>query len=341
MAGRFAVALGRVASQSAAMDHIEFAYALDGAEPGRKLEQEEEIVAQLEADALAWVHLQADHELTAGWMAQHLTFVEPTTRRALVAKVTRPRAFALEDGLMVILRGVNTNAGQEPEDMVSLRLFLNPSRIISLAVRPLGSVNELRDQIAAGKGPQSAGGFLVALVEQLGRRIDAQVLDLSERVDDLEEAVIRAPSPGQRALVVDYRQEVIDLRRFLVPQREAVGWLAQVGHAVLGKADRRRLAEAHDRLVRVVEELEAMRDALVVLRDEIEAMVQEKLNRNLYLLSILSAIFLPLGFLTGLMGINLAGMPGAEAPWAFWTFTGLLALVAVVQFWILWKMKWI
>ena len=331
---RFWVCLG-------GMDHIEFAIALDGASRGTQLKDEAEIIARLKADDLAWVHLHADHEVTPGWMAEHLTFVEPPTRKALTAEVTRPRAFAVDDGLMVILRGMNLNPGSEPEDMVSLRLFLNPARIISLSRRPLKSVTELREQIAVSRGPETPGAFLANLVDRLGTRIDDAVMQLADQVDDLEEEVIAAPRPDHRAKVVSHRQEVIDLRRYLAPQRDALAWLAHVGHPVLTKADRRRLAEAHDRLVRVVEELESMRDALVVLRDEIEAVVQEKLNRNLYLLSILSAIFLPLGFLTGLMGINLGGMPGAEGRWAFWVFTFLLALVAGLQLWILRRLKWI
>ncbi|MCO6385016.1 zinc transporter ZntB [Oceanicola sp. 502str15] len=323
------------------MEHIEFAYCLNGPDAGKRLDSEDHIVARLKADELAWLHLLADHPDTDPWMEEVLDFVEPPTRAALTAKSTRPRASVQEDGLVVILRGVNLNPGEDVEDMVSLRVFLNPARIITLSRRPLRSVSELREEVAAAEGPQSVGSFLASLVERLGGRIDETLFELAERVDLLEDAVIGAPAPEQRAQVVDERQEVIDLRRFLGPQRDAIGQLASGGHAMLSKSDRRRLAEAHDRLVRAVEELDAMRDRLIVLKDEIDAAVQDKLNRNLYLLSILSAIFLPLGFLTGLMGINLGGMPGAESPWAFWVFTGALAVVGALQLWVLRRLRWI
>ena len=322
------------------MEHIEFAYSLNGAGAGRRLENEAEVLARLKADDLAWVHLKADHPDTDGWMEGALDFVEPPTRAALTAPATRPRTSVQEDGLVVILRGVNLNPGEEIEDMVSLRVFLNPARIITLSRRPLRSLAELREAVEKGEGPARVGEFLVSLVERLGARIDDAILALSERVDEMEDAVIAGPAPEQRAQILDDRQEVIDLRRYLGPQRDAIGALGGAGQGMLSKAERRRLAEAHDRLVRAVEELDAMRDRLIVLKDEIEASVQERLNRNLYLLSILSAIFLPLGFLTGLMGINLGGMPGAENPWAFWIFTGMLAGVAALQVWILRRLRW-
>ncbi|QDC11036.1 zinc transporter ZntB [Oceanicola sp. D3] len=323
------------------MEHIEFAYCLNGPDAGQRLDSEAHIVTSLKADELAWLHLVADHPETDPWMEEVLDFVEPPTRAALTAKSTRPRTSVQEDGLVVILRGVNLNPGEEVEDMVSLRVFLNPARIITLSRRPLLSLTDLRREVEAGEGPQSAGTFLAALVEHLGGRIDGALFDLAERVDALEDAVIATPDPAQRGQVVDERQEVIDLRRYLGPQRDAIGLLVSGGHAMLSKSDRRRLNEAHDKLVRAVEELDAMRDRLIVLKDEIDSAVQDRLNRNLYLLSILSAIFLPLGFLTGLMGINLGGMPGAESGAAFWVFTGALCVVAVGQFWVLRRLKWI
>lgn len=323
------------------MEHVEFAYSLSGPSAGTLLESQAEIVAQLKAEDLAWLHLRSDHPATTAWMEEVLDFVEPPTRAALTAAATRPRSSVQEDGLVVILRGVNLNPGEEIEDMVSVRVFLNPARIITLSRRQLRSIAELREAVVAGRGPGTAGSFLTGLVERLGGRIDAAILELGERVDILEDAVVAAPGQEQRGRIVDARQEVIDLRRYLGPQRDAIATLAGAGHAMLSKTDRRRLGEAQDKLIRAVEELDAMRDRLILLKDEIDAAVQEKLNRNLYLLSILSAIFLPLGFLTGLMGINLGGMPGAQSDWAFWEFTGLLVVVAAVLFWVLRRLRWI
>lgn len=323
------------------MEHIEFAYCLNGPQAGQRIDDHDHIVAKLKADELAWLHLVADHPETDPWMEEVLDFVEAPTRASLIAKSTRPRASVQEDGLVVILRGVNLNPGEEVEDMVSLRVFLNPARIITLSRRPLRSVYDMRKAVEAGEGPANVGAFLANLVERIGERIDEALFELAERVDILEDAVIADPAPTQRGQVVDERQEVIDLRRYLGPQRDAIGQLASGGHPMLSKHDRRRLGEAHDRLVRAVEELDAMRDRLIVLKDEIDSAVQDRLNRNLYLLSILSAIFLPLGFLTGLMGINLGGMPGAASPWAFWIFTGGLVVVGVLQIWVLRRLKWV
>ena len=84
-----------------------------------------------------------------------------------------------------------------------------------------------------------------------------------------------------------------------------------------------------------------MRERMALVRDELAGQLSDRLNRNMYLLSILSALFLPLGFLTGLFGINVAGMPGAEVSHAFWYFSGGLVVVVGLQLAILRKLHWI
>ena len=105
--------------------------------------------------------------------------------------------------------------------------------------------------------------------------------------------------------------------------------------------DLRHLAEELDALERVVEDADAMRDRMALVRDELASQLSDRLNRNMYLLSILSALFLPLGFLTGLFGINVAGLPGAGDPKAFWMFCGVLAGVAGLQLFVLRRLRWI
>jgi zinc transporter len=61
----------------------------------------------------------------------------------------------------------------------------------------------------------------------------------------------------------------------------------------------------------------------------------------MYLLSIISAIFLPLGFFTGLLGVNVGGIPGTENPNAFYIFSGFLVVVVILQFIYFRKKKWI
>jgi zinc transporter len=68
--------------------------------------------------------------------------------------------------------------------------------------------------------------------------------------------------------------------------------------------------------------------------------MSEQMNSRMYVLSVVAAIFLPLGFLTGLLGINVGGIPGAEYPLAFGIFIGMLVLVVILQLLIFRWRRW-
>ncbi|WGH79163.1 zinc transporter ZntB [Jannaschia ovalis] len=313
------------------------ATALEGAALGQALEGAE----------LAWAHLPFDPDAPApqqDWMAAHVPGLDATTRTALTGETTRPRALAAGAGLMVVLRGVNLNAGAEPEDMVSCRIYLDARRIVTLARRPLRSIAALSERIAAGKGPETPGGFLHDLAEELILRIEDTLERLEDDTDALEDLVeaadlTAADATRARGEAARLRRAVLGMRRHIAPQRDALAAAAAALPDLIVKHDRRRLLEVQERHQRAVEELDAMAGRLTLVRDEIKAEQDERTNRNLYVLSVLSALFLPLGFLTGLLGINLGGIPGAESPWGFAAFCAILTVIFVLQVIVLMRMR--
>ncbi|KAF0674520.1 zinc transporter ZntB [Profundibacterium mesophilum] len=322
-------------------DHIQFAYALSGGERGRSLHEDAEIANALRQPDLAWLHMAASHEETRPWIEEHLSYLDPSILGALLAQETRPRVMAFEEGLLVILRGINLNPGAEPEDMVSIRIWLDAARIVSLSQRYLRSLWEVAEAAGSGDGPRAPSDFLETLLQKIIGRIETHLSDLDDRVDELEETVIDGADPRLRVQITDMRLETTELRRYISPQRDALADLVRAPVTWFDEADRRRLGELHQRMVRSVEELDSIRERLQTLRDELANAMDERLNRNLYALSMISAIFLPLGFLTGLMGINLGGIPGAENPNAFWIFTGGVTVLMVAMLGVLRWLRWI
>ena len=108
----------------------------------------------------------------------------------------------------------------------------------------------------------------------------------------------------------------------------------------LNQHDRRSMQENFDRTLRFVEDLDAIRERAQIIKDELANALSDRINKNMYVLSIIAAIFLPLGFLTGLLGINVGGIPGADNDQAFMIFMGILIVLVGAQIWLFKKMKW-
>lgn len=287
-----------------------------------------------------WVHLDRKDLTAQRWLAEE-TAVDEITRAALLAEETRPRTLVRGSGLLVVLRGVNLNPDAEPDDMISIRMYLQERRIISLRHRHLMAIDDLKAQIEDGHGPEDPGEFLVDLAHCLLRRMATSMADLEERVDSLDERIMTEAGASLRAEIADIRREVIALRRYLAPQRDAVARLQTEKVSWLTDVHRERLREIADRTTRRVEDLDEARDHAAVAHEELSGRMAEQMNRTMYILAIVAAVFLPLGLITGLLGINVGGMPGTEHSHAFWIVCGLLGVMAAFQWWLFKKMKWL
>lgn len=303
----------------------------------------DKILDGLKSQDLAWVHLDADHEGTKPWLETELSFLDPFIVSALTAEETRPRVTKIGDGVMLILRGMNFNEGQADEDMVSVRLYADSERIISLTKRPVRSILEIADGMNANTAPKSAGQFLQHLIYGLSKRVDNAVARVDDQMDDTERLFVDKPDIGEH----DYRRDLsvirmkaIKIRRHLAPQREALFELKSADVKWLNDVDKRSIFESYNRTVRAVEELDAVRERAQIIKDEISSGLSEKLNRNTYVLSLIAAIFLPLGFLTGLFGINIGGLPGIESGSAFWVFCISMIVLVGIQIIVFKKLKW-
>ena len=189
-----------------------------------------------------WVHLDGTADAAARWLTDESGLPE-TVPPALLAEETRPRTNVIGDGVVVNLRGVNLNPGADPEDMVSIRLWVDGDRVISTRIRRLMSMSDV--VAALDREPLDGSGDLLArLADALVSRVNDVIDDLDERVASLEERVLREPDRSMRATLGDLRREAISLRRYLAPQREALGrlqgerlsWLTDMDRPVCGRS---------------------------------------------------------------------------------------------------------
>lgn len=307
--------------------------------PGARVLAWEEVQGWQPGDGVLWVHLDYSQTDATDWVRQD-SGMGSVEASAILAAETRPRSLVLEHGLLVILRGVNQNPGADPEDMVSVRLWMDDQRIISTGQRKLLAIDDLRQRITQGRGPGSPGEFLVHLGELISERIGDVVDDMQDQVDSLEEEVVTGNYQELRFALSSVRRQAVGLRRYLAPQREALGRLFNERSVLLDDVVRMRIRELADRMTRYIEDLDEARDRASVTHEELLNRLAELTNRRMYLLTMIAAIFLPLSFLTGLLGINVGGIPGSDYSAAFAIVVLVLVLVGAGQWLFLRWRKW-
>jgi zinc transporter len=327
------------AREAAEADGLICAYLFDGKGGGRELTWEG-VRAWTPAQGTIWIHLNRTRR-SAELFVREEAGLEPEVVSALLADDTRPRVARHGDGFLVNLRGVNVNPGAEPEDMISLRCWVESKRLITTRARRLMAVQELREDIAAGRGPLDDMDCLFRLARLILSRVGVVLEELDDGIDALEDEVIMGETQNARDRLSILRRRAITMRRHLAPQRDALIRLEAETHVLMDARDAAQFRELADTTTRYVEDLDSIRERAVVIQDEIMNRLTERQNRHSYTLSVVAAIMLPLSFITSLFGVSFTYVPFGTSPDAFLNLVVLLAVVAVVQILVFRIMRWL
>ena len=291
-------------------------------------------------DGAMWVHFDVADEGASAWLTED-SGIPPLAAEILLAEETRPRTVAIDNGIVVVLRGVNTNPGDDPEDMVSVRAWIDENRVISTRRRRLLSVVDIASALDVGEGPGSPATLLTMLVERLAERIGDFVDAIETRLESAEADIVGSVDPAFRIQLASTRRQIAAVRRFLAPQREALDRLTRQSTNILEESDIHALRQESDRTTRYIEDLDLARERTAVLQEELQTQLAQQQNTRMYVLSVVAALFLPLTFVTGLLGMNVGGLPGVDSPVGFIASVVVMGVLGVLLLALFRWMKWL
>jgi zinc transporter len=296
---------------------------------GHEVDAAEACSARKSPAVFVWVHLDGREQDTLQWLQDH-GGMPTTVIYALTAMETRPRSEAIEDGALINLRGpaADDDKSKNGEDtLVSIRVWVEQARAISVSFHPLKGIDRLVDQMKAGE-IKDPGDLVSHLAMIITKQVDPVISDLADLVDECELKLEPEHAFETRRRIAAARSDAIAFRRFVAPQRQALTQLAELDAPWLEDDDRLHLREAADRFARMAEDLEAVRERSALIHEQLTDLRSEQLEKRALLLSIVALIFLPLTFLTGLLGMNVDGIPDAHEPWAFWGVVAFCVIIA-------------
>jgi len=275
-----------------------------------------------------WMHLSRDDDIR-GIMAQ-LSDIPDMALNAFMASETRPRCTLFGDGALINLRGMGEQLLGDNDPLVSIRLWAQTGRIFTLSYRRLGIFDDVVGLMYAGQ-LHDPGDVISALAVAITEALDPDVAELNDGLDNIESHIDEHGAISTRTKVSKIRATAIAYRRFLSPQRQAMERLMTAPASWIEPDDRLHLQEAADRCARMVEELEAVRERAALAHEGLTDLRAEHMNRQGLILAVVALIFLPLTFFTGLLGMNVEGIPFAREPWAFWGVVAFCTTLAMAM----------
>jgi zinc transporter len=282
-----------------------------------------------------WVHLNLNDAATQAWL--HCRPWPPGVIEMIAAPIQRGKLFITEDLIYGHLRDFRDKADPAFLQAGSLCIGASSKLLITGRRIPLLSIEELRRRVEA-KTVVLANPF--GLITEFFRALNDIGEGLLQKASDqlrlIESKVLRRGGAGLRETLLAMRRDSLGIARDMAYKRTAMLELARE-HPVFFPVDEfDRLKQQIHRYAALVEDAQEYAEQCQCLLEEFRAQIEEKTNRNLYLLTMFSAIFLPATLIASIWGMNVGGIPFNGSPNGFWAVGGLIAasfaLVAIVLF---------
>lgn len=305
-------------------------YVVDGA--GQLLPlSADRIDEALEAeDCVVWLHFDQTDPTTRAWIVQS-PYVPETAKAVLLSPDSHMRIEPAGSGLTGVVGDLHHEFSQRSDHLDVLRFYLDNDRLISARREPMTAIDKLQRSLGEGLRMERPVGLLAQFLHHVTDTLGDIMLDLSDALDRLEEEVADGRGSDAIERLNRARKVAARLRRHMAPQQHTlVGLMARLP-GWIGEGEAMLLRNAIERLGALGHDLELVQERARLLQEQRSARLMEQTNRNLYILSIVTALALPPTVISGIFGMNLGGMPAMQDPRGFWYGLGFMAATVIVS----------
>ena len=311
----------------------------------KQLNTPEECTPYLDRESVSWVDVQGLGSADILHRLGKVFGLHPLVLEDVVNVPERPKIEDYDDQLLIISRMV------VPKERVcgfyseQVSLVLGKHYLLTVQEEPEHDCLEgVRSRIQKGKGLIRSSGADYLAYALLDAIIDGffPVLELyGDRIEELEEEVIIKPTPKTLQKIYKIKRELLQLRRAIWPQRDAINSLIREGNDLISDEVRIYLRDCYDHAVQVMDMVETYRELATGLMDVYLSAVSNKMNEVMKFLTVVSAIFIPLTFIVGVYGMNFEYMPELKWHWGYWVCWAVMVAIALGLIFFFWRKGWL
>jgi len=300
----------------------------------RRVESVREVAEFRDTHPVIWINVDGlGDPATVRWLGERFD-LHPLALEDVTNTHQRPKAEEYGHTYYIVARMLHfTGAGLETEQF---SIFLGEGFVITFQETHGDCFDPVRQRIRSGRQQIRGGGADYLAYALLDALVDSNFPILerySDRIDDLEEVALVHPDQRAMARIYSLKRELLVLRRSIWPLREALGTLLRDPTDLFQESTRLYLRDVQDHTVQIVDLVENHRETATSLLDLYLSSISHRMNEVMKVLTIIATIFIPLGFIAGVYGMNFDpevsrwNMP--ELSWAY-GYPAAIALMAAI-----------
>jgi zinc transporter len=302
-------------------------------------------------DAVAWLSASqhdTENHLSTEFIWLHFNSAQASAEKWMHANLSLPDVFyeTLNDGsrstriedvadnLIAVLNDVAFKFTFEPSEISTLWMCVNQRILISARTRPLHSIDQLRHAVKRGECFNSSMSLLTHLMHDQGEILVQIVREATLQVDVIEDGLLSGALKNKRGELGKLRRVLVRLQRLLAPEPAALFRFLHQAPSWIAAHDLDELRQSTEEFALVIIDLTALQERIKLLQEEMAAQASEQTNRSLYTLTILTVLALPINIVTGLLGMNVGGIPMAQSSHGFFAIVCIVVLFILVVCWL-------
>ena len=215
--------------------------------------------------------------------------------------------------MLLVIRDFTYEDESDPSEVATLWCYARRHLLITARLHALKSSDELRQRMRTGIAATSGIDLAMQLLDIRTARIKQLASEMTHQLDDIEDEILAGNIRQQRELLGRARRLCARLRREYAPERADLGRVLHRSAHPLAETDRSVLESSVENLAFAIEEIAEIYERAKLLQEELASRLAENTGRNLYVLSLLTAVLLPMTLVTGVFGMNVAHLPGANS----------------------------
>ena len=292
------------------------------------------------AEAIIWVDLDGRATDSVEWLKNESGLPDQVIVR-LLEQSTLNHHENFDDGLLLRFHTQKISAATGENDSTSVGLWFERDRVISICSEPIPALETLKTKVSPHQGSWAPLEILTCLINSHISELESLIVTVSEETDELEEQILESIDDTNASQLDIVRRTTIRVRRQLLALRNLLVFILSDQSLSIGDDDRPAIESVTERVRNYLEILEGCHERAHLLRDQIESQMNARLNQITYNLTIVATVFLPLSFLTGLLGMNVAGIPDEHDPQGFIIVCTAMVLIAMGSWIFLRWRKWV
>lgn len=308
-----------------------------------KLKEVKDCFSYKHSSRVTWINVDGLRRADVETICNHY-LVHPLVQEDILSIGQRPKVDDIDGVMFCLLNMLYFNEKESSVEVEQISIVLGEKFVLSFQEDASRDVfNPLRDKIQFRQNKVRQNGTDYLFYTLIDMIVDSYFLvmeQLSEKIEALEEDIVRTPNKRTLARINQLRKEMIVLKRNISPVRDMIAGILRSESSLLEEKTEKYFKDVYDHIVQANELAENYRDMMMNMHDLYLSNVNLKTNEVMKVMAVVTCLLAPATVIGGIFGMNFESIPWLHNPYGFFIAMGLMLVVPVAMVYLFKKRGW-